>query len=107
MWSGGADLIDSTPRQIWLQHCLGVATPRYAHLPVATNGAGAKLSKQTLAPALEGGRAVPSLVQALRFLGQDPPAELTGATVAEVWAWAGRHWAMDRVPRQRGCVFTA
>jgi len=102
----GADLIASTPRQIWLQQCLGVATPRYAHLPVATNGAGEKLSKQTLAPALEAGRAAASLVQALHFLGQNPPPELAGAAVAEVWAWAKAHWSIARVPRQRGCVFT-
>ena len=35
----GADLLDSTPRQIALQRALGVPTPRYLHVPVATRGA--------------------------------------------------------------------
>ncbi len=48
----GADLLDSTPRQIALQRALGFATPRYLHFPVATRG-GEKLSKQTLAPAVD------------------------------------------------------
>lgn len=45
----GADLADNTPRQILLQRALGVATPRYMHIPLVTNEAGEKLSKQTLA----------------------------------------------------------
>ena len=97
----GADLIDSTPRQVWLQRCLGYPTPRYAHLPVATNAAGEKLSKQTLAPALEAGQAARELVRALTFLGQEPPAELARGTVAEVWQWARAHWRFAAIPRRR------
>ena len=96
----GADLIASTPRQIWLQRCLGYATPRYAHLPVATNAAGEKLSKQTRAPALVPGREAADLVAALRFLGQPAPAALATATPAEVWAWAFDHWSFAAVPRR-------
>ena len=72
----GADLLDSTPRQIWLQQCLGVPTPAYAHLPVVVNADGEKLSKQTLAAALDDNHPVPALWQALYFLGQQPPQEL-------------------------------
>lgn len=96
----GADLLASTPRQIWLQCCLGYPTPRYAHLPVATNVAGEKWSKQTLAPALESGKAAAELVRALAFLGQPIPAELGRATVAEVWDWAFAHWSFAAIPRQ-------
>ena len=72
----GADLLDETQRQIHLQQLLGVATPRYLHVPVATDAHGAKLSKQTRAPALDPLRASEQISAALRFLGQQPPLEL-------------------------------
>ncbi|MDK9690963.1 tRNA glutamyl-Q(34) synthetase GluQRS [Azospira sp.] len=97
----GADLLDSTPRQIWLQQCLGVPTPAYVHLPLATNARGEKLSKQTRAPALDDGRPVPALVDALEFLGQRPPPALRAASRDEVWAWAVAHWNLALVPRCR------
>jgi len=96
----GADLLASTPRQIWLQRCLNFVAPRYAHLPVATNAAGEKLSKQTLAPALEPAAAASELVRALTFLGQAPPAELARAPLPEVWRWAREHWRFAVIPRQ-------
>lgn len=96
----GADLLASTPRQIWLQHCLGYATPRYAHLPVACNAVGEKLSKQTLAPALALGQAAAQLVRALDFLGQKAPTALAAAPVATVWDWALAHWSFAAIPRQ-------
>ncbi len=100
----GADLLASTPRQIWLQRCLGVATPHYAHLPVAANAAGEKLSKQTLAPALDAAQAAATLVAALNFLGQGAPAALCNATPAEVWSWAMAHWDFAAIPRRRSIV---
>jgi len=94
----GADLIDSTPRQIALQSALGVPHPSYLHLPVAVNAAGEKLSKQTRAPALDISRPAPQLVAALRFLGQAPPLQLARADVAEVWRWAGEAFDPARLP---------
>ena len=94
----GADLLASTPRQIWLQRCLGFATPRYAHLPVVSNAQGEKLSKQTLAPALQIGQESESLVRALQFLGQPAPHELAGAPVLYVWAWAKENWRFAAIP---------
>lgn len=96
----GADLLASTPRQIWLQRCLGLPVPAYVHLPVATNAAGEKLSKQTLAPAIQPAQAAAQLVQALRFLGQPVPLELAAATPATVWQWAFANWSLARVPQQ-------
>lgn len=103
----GADLLDSTPRQIWLQRCLGYQTPRYAHLPVAANAAGEKLSKQTRAPALDSGRAAAELVRALAFLGQGVPGQLAAARVDEVWQWALAHWQLEAVPKRRAISLPA
>jgi glutamyl-Q tRNA(Asp) synthetase len=96
----GADLIDSTPRQIFLQKLLGLPEPRYAHLPIAVDRRGDKLSKQTLAPALDPHAPVAPLIRALRFLGQDVPGEAGGGDVADLWRWALASWRADRIPRR-------
>jgi glutamyl-Q tRNA(Asp) synthetase len=95
----GADLLASTSRQIFLQQCLGLHTPAYAHLPVAVNAAGEKLSKQTLATPLDISRPGPELFAALDFLGQCPPPALSGAAAPELWSWAKANWQLARVPR--------
>jgi len=100
----GADLLDSTARQIALIRALGGHLPTYAHIPVLTNAAGDKLSKQTRAQALaiatENER-VRALWQALVFLGQQPPSELNAETQPTLWAWATRHWDIGKVPKLR------
>lgn len=94
----GADLLWNTPRQIVLQTLLGLPTPAYAHVPLITNAAGQKLSKQTLAPALpERGRGA-VIAQALAALGHIPPPELAGAGPAELLSWASAHWQIEAVP---------
>lgn len=95
----GADLLESSARQIHVLRALGQHVPTYAHLPVALNAAGEKLSKQTLAPAVDPARAGVVLMQALRFLGQGPPDELARATADEVWSWAMANWHAGRIPR--------
>jgi len=97
----GADLLASTPRQIYLQRLLGLPTPRYLHLPAAVNAAGEKLSKQTLAPPVDARDPVPALAQVMEFLGQSPPAQLGRATLAEFWDWALAHWDAQRILRRR------
>jgi len=97
----GADLLDSTPRQLYLQHVLGLPSPRYAHHPVVVNAAGEKLSKQTHAPSLDDRHPVPSLWDALTFLGQAPEVALRNASLTEIWDWAITHWGMDRIQRSR------
>jgi glutamyl-Q tRNA(Asp) synthetase len=66
----GADLLDSTPRQLYLQSLLGLPHPRYLHVPVALDEVGAKLSKQNHAPPLDRANPARELREALRFLGQ-------------------------------------
>jgi glutamyl-Q tRNA(Asp) synthetase len=106
----GADLLDSTPRQIFLQRCLDLPLPVYAHLPVAVNAAGEKLSKQTQAQAIDPRNPAPALFEAMRFLGQEPPCPIgsrapagipSGHTTADFWAWARTVWQLDRVPHYR------
>jgi glutamyl-Q tRNA(Asp) synthetase len=84
----GADLLVSTSRQIHLQRLLGYPSLEYLHLPVVMNQAGQKLSKQTLAPALDEKNASSDLFSALNFLGQHPPPGLRFASVAEILQWA-------------------
>ncbi|HQR03872.1 MAG: tRNA glutamyl-Q(34) synthetase GluQRS [Proteobacteria bacterium] len=98
----GADLLDSTPRQRYLQSLLGWPRPGYAHVPVALDGAGEKLSKQTRAAPVDEERPVPALLAALDFLGQSPPRELAEGTIDDVWTWARTYWNLARVPRLRG-----
>jgi glutamyl-Q tRNA(Asp) synthetase len=97
----GADLLDSTPRQIFLHKLLKFTPPRYCHVPVAANANGEKLSKQTHAAAVDYARPQAALVPALRFLGQQPPDDLVDANIGEFWNWALRNWRIDRVPRAR------
>jgi len=96
----GCDLLDSTARQIYIQQQLGLITPHYAHLPVALNSEGQKLSKQTLARELDTTKAALSLYEALRFLGQSPPEDLKTANINDIWQWAHTHWQIKQVPRQ-------
>jgi glutamyl-Q tRNA(Asp) synthetase len=77
----GADLLDSTPAQMFLQSQLGVPTPVYKHLPIATNAAGEKLSKQTKAPAIDPAGDPVILFKALQFLGLAPAP---GASCREI-----------------------
>jgi glutamyl-Q tRNA(Asp) synthetase len=101
----GSDLLDSTARQIELQRQLNLAALNYAHLPVAVNKHGEKLSKQTRAPALDWTNAPVLLFEALHALGQQPDRNLRGAHLAEIWHWARSNWQLGRVPRQRALPY--
>jgi len=96
----GADLLHSTPRQIYLQRLLRFTTPAYMHLPIAVNAQGEKLSKQTLAPAVATDDAVAMLIAVLEFLRQQPPVELRQGRVEEVLEWAIANWQPERL---KGC----
>lgn len=95
----GADLLDNTPRQLYLQELLGVAHPRYLHVPLIVQPDGHKLGKSYRSPPLAAEQAAPLLLRALKALGQAAPAELAGAPPAEVLAWGVAHWDAARIPR--------
>lgn len=88
----GADLIDSTARQLHLQRLLGYPAPRYLHVPVAVNAFGEKLSKQTGAQAIDPSRRDDLIPRLLAFLGQRVTADLDEAVA---------NWNPARIPRAR------
>lgn len=87
----GADLLGSTARQIALQAALGLTTPVYAHLPLAIDANGIKLSKSTGAAAVDARQPAHELWRTLQFLKQGPPPDLRRASVAALWEWAIEH----------------
>jgi glutamyl-Q tRNA(Asp) synthetase len=94
----GADLLDSTARQIALQRRLGLPRPEYMHLPVAVSADGKKLSKRTRTDPVSDQRPVQAVTQALQFLGQRPPA---GMSLTGLWEWAMANWDRKLIPRSR------
>lgn len=94
----GADLIDNTARQILLQRRLGYTTPVYAHIPMAINASGEKLSKQNRALPLPRRQCHRVLSQALSALGHTPPASVANGTVCSILDWAIEHWSLHQVP---------
>ena len=97
----GCDLLDNTARQIHLQRCLNLPTPRYAHIPVIANPLLQKLSKQTFARAIDPARAHQNVRAALEFLGQPVPASAACNSVAELLRYAVEHWSLSKIPHTR------
>lgn len=95
----GSDLLDSSARQMFLQSLLQLPIPRYAHIPVAVNAQGHKLSKQHFARPLDLARVVPALMQALAFLGQRPDASLASGSAHDLLQWGVEHWDIQAVPK--------
>lgn len=94
----GADLLDSTPRQILLQHALGLPTPRYAHLPLVVDAHGRKLSKSLASLPVDAGNPLPALRAAWRALGQAPEALEAAHSVPEALAAARALFRPERIP---------
>ncbi|MEN8205046.1 MAG: tRNA glutamyl-Q(34) synthetase GluQRS [Pseudomonadota bacterium] len=97
----GADLLDSTPRQMYLQRLLGLPTPAYLHLPVAVKTDQAKLSKQTFAQPVAADDRHSAVIDALRFLHQELPDSPHDASRDELWQWAIDHWDVTALPACR------
>jgi glutamyl-Q tRNA(Asp) synthetase len=95
----GADLLDSTPRQILLQRALGLPTPRYVHLPLLLDAAGRKLSKSDAALPVDVANPVATLARLWDCLGQAALPRGAGTGVAAFLAAATEAFRLERVPR--------
>ncbi|MGS2723037.1 tRNA glutamyl-Q(34) synthetase GluQRS [Porticoccus sp. GXU_MW_L64] len=95
----GQDLLDSTPRQLYLmQQLTDKKLPQYAHIPLVMGDDGQKLSKQNLSPAIEKSEAAENLYQALCHLGLQPPQELRSGSATTLTEWGIENWS-SRVAR--------
>jgi glutamyl-Q tRNA(Asp) synthetase len=96
----GADLLDNTPRQIYLQRLLGMAEPHYAHVPVLTEADDSKLAKSRRSVQLSAASPLPQLLAVFSMLGLTPPASLRSGAIAEAWSWAKAQWSTQKVPKR-------
>jgi glutamyl-Q tRNA(Asp) synthetase len=103
----GADLLDSTPRQIFLQSVLGLPRPRYAHLPLVVDAHGRKLSKSDAAIPVDARYPLPGLKAAWRALGQEPTTLEASTDVASLLQRAHAGFEPVRIPRSARIVLAA
>ncbi len=92
----GADLLTSTPRQIYLQRLLNLSTPSYSHLPLVLNNDGSKLSKQSGSQPVNGSTVLTALKGAWNFLNQIDSSK-SPETIAEFWTWAINNWSANTI----------
>jgi glutamyl-Q tRNA(Asp) synthetase len=96
----GSDLLDNTPRQLYLQQCLGYQQPSYLHFPTAITTDGKKLSKQNHSPEVDPLQKRLTILKTLNFLGQQAPTIDKFSTLEELWDWAIKNWDRDKIPTQ-------
>lgn len=95
----GADILDSTPRQNYLQQLLGLETPGYAHVPIIIHPDGSKLSKQTGAPPIDVINPTATLLEAIRVLGQTLPGDALNEEPSALLARASKDWDINKIPK--------
>ena len=96
----GADLLDNTPRQIYLQRLLGTAQPKYAHVPVLTEQDDSKLAKSRRSVNAAVNQPLPQLWWIFSQLGLTPPETLRSATLDDAWRWAFDRWNINKIPKR-------
>jgi glutamyl-Q tRNA(Asp) synthetase len=96
----GADLLDNTPRQIYLQRTLGLPQPAYAHVPVLTEPDDTKLAKSRRSVRLAADSPMSQLLEVFSLLGLAPPESLQAGSLSDAWGWAIENWDIQRVPRR-------
>ena len=96
----GFDLLDSTPRQIFLQNKLRYSKPQYLHLPIAIDSTGKKISKTCM----EADSVIPNpaivLINTLRFLGYCPPDKMENANIKTILDWGIENWNIELLPKK-------
>jgi glutamyl-Q tRNA(Asp) synthetase len=103
----GADLLDDTPKQIYLQQALGLPTPNYAHVPVLTEPDGAKLAKSRRSVPLQSAAREPQLRTVFALLGMAVPRDLGEASLRELWRWGIENWSARLVPKRLSIPLSA
>jgi len=103
----GCDLLDPTVRQLSFYQQLGFQAPQFGHVPLVVTEPGFKLSKQNKAPAIDNKNPSPSLILALKFLGQNPPDELCSYSVEKIIRWATDNWSTDAIPKKYEITFSS
>ena len=93
----GIDLLDSTPKQIFLQQLLQYPTPNYAHIPLMVDKNNQKLGKKTQAP--EVADDMPTLLAAAKTLGQELQTDISDATKEEFWQELIKNWQISAIPK--------
>jgi glutamyl-Q tRNA(Asp) synthetase len=96
----GADLLDNTPRQIYLQRLLGLPLPAYAHVPVLTESDDTKLAKSRRSVRVDADSALPQLLAVFSMLGLAPPDSLAAGSLTQAWTWAIGRWDIEKVPKR-------
>jgi glutamyl-Q tRNA(Asp) synthetase len=96
----GADLLDNTPRQIYLQRLLGLAQPSYAHVPVLTESDNSKLAKSRRSVIAGANPPLPQLWSVFSLLGLTPPVSLLSAALDDAWRWAITQWDVNKIPKR-------
>lgn len=94
----GSDLLDNTPRQLFLMELLDLKPPDYAHIPTLVSANGQKLSKQYHAAPVEAAHAQKNLYKILCLLGQNPPVESEFSSCEALLNWGIHNWSMDAIP---------
>ncbi len=96
----GADLLDHTAAQIYLQRQLELPSPVYAHVPALVEPDGGKLSKSARSVPLDRDATLRQLLYVFELLGLAPPRSLAGGPLASAWAWACERWELKRLARR-------
>ncbi|MFB3103430.1 MAG: glutamate--tRNA ligase family protein, partial [Pseudomonadales bacterium] len=94
----GSDLLDNTPRQLYLMQLLNLEPPSSAHIPTLVSANGQKLSKQYHAAPVDNALAGENLYRILCLLGQIPPAESGFWSCEALLDWGIGNWSIDTIP---------